>query len=350
MSPDASGSRLVRNTCLIVLALVALRLVAAAVTPLTFDEAYYWIWSNNLASGYYDHPPAVALVIRLGTMIAGDTEFGVRLASILGLQGELMIVTGAGAVAWRLVDGEPEIDLDSVESVMPDHVVSVVPSVAKRIGYAIADRFLREGAAVVITGRDQELGFRAEAALRAHGQAAFVPADAGDPDAVARRARAGFEAALHAKHAWYREPGDVGVEQTHDEPARRQAGRQVDGDGGFAHPALARSDGNNGFDSGKRGGRRGRCRMSHKNRVQGMGQNGTVCQAPGTERRSRLRIKSWLVRTWECGGGALPPRALRGVCRPRRSGASRREFQRPAAALAPGAPRAARPRPAAPRR
>src|SRR5580658_11097230 len=75
--------RVVRNTVLTVLALVALRLVAAAWTPLTFDEAYYWIWSKNLALGYYDHPPGVALVIRLGTMIAGDTEFGVRLVSIL---------------------------------------------------------------------------------------------------------------------------------------------------------------------------------------------------------------------------------------------------------------------------
>jgi hypothetical protein len=75
--------RLVRNTSLIVLALVSLRLVAAAVTPLTFDEAYYWTWSKHLAGGYYDHPPMVALVIRLGTMLAGDTEFGVRLVSIL---------------------------------------------------------------------------------------------------------------------------------------------------------------------------------------------------------------------------------------------------------------------------
>ncbi len=54
------------------------------------------------------------------------------------------------------------------------------------IGYAIADRFLREGATVVITGRDQELGRRAEAALGGSGQAGFVAADAGDPDAVAR--------------------------------------------------------------------------------------------------------------------------------------------------------------------
>ena len=62
---------------------MVLRLVAAAWTPLTFDEAYYWMWSKHLAGGYYDHPPMVALVIRLGTMIAGDTELGVRLVSIL---------------------------------------------------------------------------------------------------------------------------------------------------------------------------------------------------------------------------------------------------------------------------
>jgi 4-amino-4-deoxy-L-arabinose transferase-like glycosyltransferase len=81
MSPNET--RLIRNTAVTVLALVLLRLVAAAWTPLTFDEAYYWMWSKHLAGGYYDHPPMVAVVIRLGTMIAGDTELGVRLVSIL---------------------------------------------------------------------------------------------------------------------------------------------------------------------------------------------------------------------------------------------------------------------------
>jgi 4-amino-4-deoxy-L-arabinose transferase-like glycosyltransferase len=75
--------RLVRDASILVLTLVALRLVAAAITPLTFDEAYYWTWSKHLAFGYYDHPPMVALVIRAGTMIAGDTELGVRLVSVL---------------------------------------------------------------------------------------------------------------------------------------------------------------------------------------------------------------------------------------------------------------------------
>jgi 4-amino-4-deoxy-L-arabinose transferase-like glycosyltransferase len=81
MNPNEA--RLARNTALAILALVALRLIAAAFTPITFDEAYYWMWSKHLAGGYYDHPPMVAIVIRLGTMIAGDTELGVRLVSIL---------------------------------------------------------------------------------------------------------------------------------------------------------------------------------------------------------------------------------------------------------------------------
>src|SRR5258707_5074907 len=75
--------RLVRSTAVTILALVALRVAAAAWTPLTFDEAYYWMWSKHLAGGYYDHPPGVAAVIRLGTMIADDTELGVRLVWIL---------------------------------------------------------------------------------------------------------------------------------------------------------------------------------------------------------------------------------------------------------------------------
>jgi NAD(P)-dependent dehydrogenase (short-subunit alcohol dehydrogenase family) len=52
------------------------------------------------------------------------------------------------------------------------------------LGLAIAERFLAEGAQVVITGRDRELGGRAEQTLGPG--ARFIAADAGDPDAVAR--------------------------------------------------------------------------------------------------------------------------------------------------------------------
>jgi 4-amino-4-deoxy-L-arabinose transferase-like glycosyltransferase len=78
-----NDTRLVRLTALTVVGLVALRLAIAAWLPLTFDEAYYWQWSKHLAGGYYDHPPMVAVVIWLGTLVAGDTELGVRLVSVL---------------------------------------------------------------------------------------------------------------------------------------------------------------------------------------------------------------------------------------------------------------------------
>jgi 4-amino-4-deoxy-L-arabinose transferase-like glycosyltransferase len=62
------------------LAVVTLvRLVVAATAPLAPDETYYWVWSHALATGYLDHPPMVALWIRAGTILAGQTAFGVRL-------------------------------------------------------------------------------------------------------------------------------------------------------------------------------------------------------------------------------------------------------------------------------
>jgi NAD(P)-dependent dehydrogenase (short-subunit alcohol dehydrogenase family) len=59
------------------------------------------------------------------------------------------------------------------------------------LGLAIAGRFVREGARVVVTGRDPDLGTRAEQAL---GPAAgFIAADAADPDAVASSVSAAAE-------------------------------------------------------------------------------------------------------------------------------------------------------------
>ncbi|MBU3916573.1 glycosyltransferase family 39 protein [bacterium] len=51
--------------------------------PLHYDEAYYWVLSNNLALGYYDHPPLNMYLIRLSYTLFGNSEFSVRLTSIL---------------------------------------------------------------------------------------------------------------------------------------------------------------------------------------------------------------------------------------------------------------------------
>ena len=47
------------------------------------DEAYYWVWSRHLAAGYLDHPPMVALLIRLGTACLGTSELGIRWMAIV---------------------------------------------------------------------------------------------------------------------------------------------------------------------------------------------------------------------------------------------------------------------------
>src|SRR5262249_19733275 len=61
-----------------IVAAILIRGFVAAATPLSYDEAYYWQWSKHLAAGYYDHPPAIAFMIRIGTAIFGDTSLGVR--------------------------------------------------------------------------------------------------------------------------------------------------------------------------------------------------------------------------------------------------------------------------------
>ena len=66
-----------------ILVLVGVRLVCAALTALSFDESLYWQWSKHIAGGYYNHPPVNPILIRLGTTLFGNTEFGVRVFGVL---------------------------------------------------------------------------------------------------------------------------------------------------------------------------------------------------------------------------------------------------------------------------
>lgn len=90
----SDGTAASRRILLIIAMLTALRFVAGAVLPLSADEAYYWLWSKHLAAGYYDHPPAIAFLIRAGTAILGDTSPGVRLVPLL-------LSTAASWLVWR---------------------------------------------------------------------------------------------------------------------------------------------------------------------------------------------------------------------------------------------------------
>jgi len=71
-------------TLALVLAVTLARLTYLAfLCPYTLieDEAHYWEWSRRLDLSYYTKGPGIAWTIASGTSIAGNTEFGVRLAS-----------------------------------------------------------------------------------------------------------------------------------------------------------------------------------------------------------------------------------------------------------------------------
>lgn len=75
--------------------IITIRLVLSGWLGFGDDEAYYWEWSRDLAWSYYDHPAMVAWLIKLGTLIFGVNEFGVRFFGLVcnGLSGYFL---------WRL--------------------------------------------------------------------------------------------------------------------------------------------------------------------------------------------------------------------------------------------------------
>lgn len=79
-----------------------INLLQAGLTELDPDEAYYWMYSHALDWGYFDHPPAVAVLIRFGTALFTG-ELGVRLMTVL-----LLVLTAR--LIWKLAGspGQPK--------------------------------------------------------------------------------------------------------------------------------------------------------------------------------------------------------------------------------------------------
>ena len=65
-------------------------------TRLLEDEAYYWVWSKELAFGYFDHPPMVALWIKISDFFFKG-ELGVRFFSTISFSLMLYII-------WKIID------------------------------------------------------------------------------------------------------------------------------------------------------------------------------------------------------------------------------------------------------
>jgi hypothetical protein len=77
--------------------------IQAAYTEVIGDEAYYWLYSKYLAWGYFDHPPMVALLVKISSFFFGG-NLGIRFMTVL-LQ-SLTIV-----LIWKITDDKkPDIE------------------------------------------------------------------------------------------------------------------------------------------------------------------------------------------------------------------------------------------------
>jgi dolichyl-phosphate-mannose-protein mannosyltransferase len=78
-----------------ILLIFVLNVLQSAYTELIDDEAYYWLWSQKLAWGYFDHPPMVALWIKISSLFFSG-ELGVRFFSALMFSGTVFYI-------WKLI-------------------------------------------------------------------------------------------------------------------------------------------------------------------------------------------------------------------------------------------------------
>ena len=84
-------------TFIFILALwFAVNVIQSIYTNLTYDEAYYWLFSKHLDWGYFDHPPMVALFIKVGDFLFSH-ELGVRISSVVAQVITLVLV-------WKIID------------------------------------------------------------------------------------------------------------------------------------------------------------------------------------------------------------------------------------------------------
>ncbi|MHB9155466.1 MAG: glycosyltransferase family 39 protein, partial [Endomicrobiales bacterium] len=60
-----------------------LRLPLIGRLGLSGDEAHYWAYTRHLELSYFDHPPLISYLIKAFTLVFGNTEFAVRLPTVL---------------------------------------------------------------------------------------------------------------------------------------------------------------------------------------------------------------------------------------------------------------------------
>src|SRR3954454_14942426 len=88
-TPPQPGRLPLRETVVIIAVLSALKLALHLVVNGRYDyfrdELYYIACSQHLGWGYVDQPPLIALSVRLGRLLFGDSLVGLRLFATLAM-------------------------------------------------------------------------------------------------------------------------------------------------------------------------------------------------------------------------------------------------------------------------
>jgi 4-amino-4-deoxy-L-arabinose transferase-like glycosyltransferase len=65
-----------------ILLLASIKIALAASVELRAHEAYYWLYAQHPALGYFDHPGMIGWIVWLSTTLFGDSPLGVRMVPI----------------------------------------------------------------------------------------------------------------------------------------------------------------------------------------------------------------------------------------------------------------------------
>ena len=84
------------NVRVFVFIVFLMNIIQGIYTPIIDDEAYYWLWSTKLDFGYFDHPPMIALWVKMSDFIFNN-EIGARFFTIF-------FNTIAALIYWKLAD------------------------------------------------------------------------------------------------------------------------------------------------------------------------------------------------------------------------------------------------------
>ncbi len=123
-----------RAALLILAVSLVVRLLLSATVQPGFDESYYHVFGLNLAGGYFDHPPLVAITAGLGRWLTGwqhpvTLRFGAVLWFTFTLAGfyslaRAMYNRKAGLIALLLAHTTPYFLVGAGAFVIPDNALS----------------------------------------------------------------------------------------------------------------------------------------------------------------------------------------------------------------------------------